>query len=102
MLLNRKTVYKLIYNRGKRVIKQEDLHTSGIPAYLLITQRGDNFLLHRSEDNEYKFFIFAMDKNIWHLKNSKVWISDGTFKLCSNDYYQLYVIFGSVMGSFML
>ncbi|CAF2981208.1 unnamed protein product [Rotaria socialis] len=52
------------------------------------TYRGEDFLLHEEKD----MIIFTTKSNLSALKQSKHWFADGTFKVCPNDFYQLFTL----------
>ncbi|CAF3834472.1 unnamed protein product [Rotaria sordida] len=59
-----------------------------LPEDLKKTYRGEDFLLY--EDNE--MIIFTTKTNLSILKQSKHWFADGTFKVCPDDFYQLFTL----------
>ncbi|KAG0442262.1 hypothetical protein DMUE_0405 [Dictyocoela muelleri] len=101
LMVNKKNTYKLIENTRKRLNTSELEITSGIPAYLLLTQREDSFLIHRSVEKNYEMIMFGTEKNLIYLQSSTTWLADGTFKSCPSEYTQLYIIFAPVMGKFV-
>ena len=58
---------------------------------LKLPDRGDNFVLHEDKT----LIIFATDSNLEVLKSCKHWFADGTFKVCSEDFYQMFTLHGS-------
>jgi len=61
-----------------------------IPDALKKTDRGDNFVLHEDEN----LIIFTTDSNLSVLKACKHWFADGTFKVCPDDFYQMFTLHG--------
>ena len=61
-----------------------------LPDNLKLTDRGDNFVLH--EDNT--LIVFTTDSNLEVLKSCKHWFADGTFKVCPEDFYQMFTLHG--------
>ncbi|CAF3646667.1 unnamed protein product [Rotaria socialis] len=59
-----------------------------LPDKLRKTYRDEDFILH--EDN--KLIIFTTQSNLSILKQNKHWFADGTFKVCPDDYYQLFTL----------
>ncbi|CAF4254350.1 unnamed protein product [Rotaria magnacalcarata] len=62
--------------------------TDGLTDDLRKTYRGEDFLLHE----EKNMIIFTTKSNLSALKQSKHWFADGTFKVCPNDFYQLFTL----------
>ncbi|CAF1501616.1 unnamed protein product [Adineta ricciae] len=54
------------------------------------THRGDNFILHEDD----KLIIYTTSSNLSVLKICKHWFADGTFKVCPDDFYQLFTLHG--------
>ncbi|CAF3362901.1 unnamed protein product [Rotaria socialis] len=50
--------------------------------------RGEGFILHQDK----KLIIFTKKTNLSILKQNKHWCTDGTFKMCPDDYYQLFIL----------
>ncbi|CAF1433378.1 unnamed protein product [Rotaria sp. Silwood1] len=61
---------------------------SRLPDNLRKTDRGEKFILY--EDND--MIIFTTRTNLSLLKECKHWFVDGTFKVCPNDFYQLFTV----------
>lgn len=59
-----------------------------LPEHLKKTYRDEDFLLY--EDND--IIIFTTKTNLSLLKQSKHWFADGTFKVCPNEFYQLFTL----------
>lgn len=64
-----------------------------LPVEYTITNRGENFLFHDSNDENH-FLIFTTTQNLQLLKESKNWFSDSTFKIVPSIFQQLYTILG--------
>ncbi|CAF3408991.1 unnamed protein product [Rotaria socialis] len=62
--------------------------TDRLSGDLRKTYRGEEFLLHEEEH----MIIFTTKSNLTALKQSKHWFADGTFKVCPNDFYQLFTL----------
>ncbi|CAM4825423.1 unnamed protein product [Rotaria magnacalcarata] len=52
------------------------------------TYRDEDFILHEDK----KLIIFTTKTNLSILKQNKHWFADGTFKVCPDDYYQLFTL----------
>ena len=63
---------------------------NGLPDHLKVTHRGDNFVLHEDKT----LIIFTTDSNLSVLKSCKHWFADGTFKVCPEDFYQMFTLHG--------
>ncbi|CAF4868496.1 unnamed protein product, partial [Rotaria socialis] len=61
-----------------------------LPDHLKQTDRGENFVLHEDE----KLIIFTTATNLSVLKTYKHWFVDGTFKVCPEDFYQMFTLHG--------
>jgi FLYWCH zinc finger domain len=61
-----------------------------LPDHLKVTDRGDNFVLHEDKT----LIIFTTDSNLSVLKSCKHWFADGTFKVCPEDFYQMFTLHG--------
>ncbi|CAF4691291.1 unnamed protein product [Rotaria socialis] len=61
-----------------------------LPDNLKQTDRGENFVLHEDE----KLIIFTAATNLSVLKTCKHWFVDGTFKMCPEDFYQMFSLHG--------
>ncbi|CAM4849508.1 unnamed protein product [Rotaria magnacalcarata] len=59
-----------------------------LPEKLRKTYRDEDFILHEDK----KLIIFATKTNLSILKQNKHWFADGTFKVCPDDYYQLFTL----------
>ncbi|CAF1299838.1 unnamed protein product, partial [Adineta ricciae] len=59
-----------------------------LPDLLRKTDRGEDFVLY--EDNQ--MIIFATTRNLSLLKQCKHWFVDSTFKVCQEDFYQLFTV----------
>ncbi|CAF1257971.1 unnamed protein product [Rotaria sordida] len=59
-----------------------------VPDNLRKTDRGEEFILY--EDNE--MIIFTTKTNLSLLKNCKHWFMGGTFKVCPDEFYQLFTL----------
>lgn len=61
-----------------------------LPDHLKLTDRGDNFVLHEDKT----LIVFTTDSNLSVLKSCKHWFADGTFKVCPEDFYQMFTLHG--------
>ncbi|CAF2249018.1 unnamed protein product [Rotaria magnacalcarata] len=61
-----------------------------LPDELRQTDRGDNFILHK-DDN---LIICCTTSNLSVLKTCKQWSANGTFKVCPDDFYQMFTLHG--------
>ncbi|CAF1611635.1 unnamed protein product [Rotaria magnacalcarata] len=59
-----------------------------LPDKLRKTYRDEGFILHEDK----KLIIFTKKTNLSILKQNKHWFADGTFKVCPDDYYQLFTL----------
>lgn len=63
-----------------------------LPLYLCKTLSGNAFLVKKTNE----VLLFTTYENCTFLQESNCWIADGTFKVCPNIFYQLYVIHGLI------
>jgi hypothetical protein len=63
------------------------------------TLDGSNFLIRNLTMGSNRILIFTTITNIIQLKQSILWLMDGTFKTVPNLFKQLYTIHGNVGGS---
>ncbi|CAF1047482.1 unnamed protein product [Didymodactylos carnosus] len=61
---------------------------SRLPDNLKMTDRGEDFILYEDD----KMIIFTTKTNLSVLKSFKHWFADGTFKVCPDDFYQLFTL----------
>ncbi|KAG0439182.1 hypothetical protein DMUE_2611 [Dictyocoela muelleri] len=101
MVVNKKNTNKQVENSRKRILLKEINENLGLPTYLTTTQRGDDFVLSKTEEKGYNMFLFSTESNMEHLENADIWVADGTFRSCPEGYSQLYIIFAPVMGKFV-
>ena len=97
----KKSVYKNIQNCRKK--KHSVVNLTGeheIPEFLKYTLNGERFLKHDIREGVERFIILTTRENLSHLGNSTIWLCDGTFYTCPNEFYQLFTIFGSVSGKY--
>ncbi|CAF2161640.1 unnamed protein product [Rotaria magnacalcarata] len=59
-----------------------------LPDKLRKTYRDKGFILHEDK----KLIIFTKKTNLSILKQNKHWFADRTFKVCLDDYYQLFTL----------
>ncbi|CAF1380347.1 unnamed protein product [Rotaria sordida] len=59
-----------------------------LPEKLRKTYRDEDFVLHEDKN----LIIFTTKTNLSILKQNKHWFADGTFKVCPDDYYQLFTL----------
>ena len=64
-----------------------------LPTEYQQTNKGDQFILYDSgQDDLNRFMIFGTHENVEMLKNSQIWLADGTFKSAPALFAQVYVI----------
>lgn len=95
-IISKNTVYKNIQNIRKRhnidINTNENLENSNIN-----TNRGKKFCFYDSgSQSSSRIIIFTTVSNISLLKNSSIWIVDGTFKVVPKEFLQLYIIHGKI------
>ncbi|CAF4780521.1 unnamed protein product [Rotaria sp. Silwood1] len=73
--------------RRQRTVETVDAD-GRLPENLKKTYRGEDFILHEDEH----LIIFTTKTNLSILKQNKHWFADGTFKVCPDDYYQLFTL----------
>ena len=61
-----------------------------MPDRLKLTDRGESFILHEDKS----LIIFTTASNLSILKSCKHWFADGTFKVCSDEFYQMFTLHG--------
>ncbi|CAF3703869.1 unnamed protein product [Rotaria socialis] len=59
-----------------------------LPEKLRKAYRDEDFIMHEDK----KLIIFTTKTNLSILKQNKHWFTDGTFKVCPDDYYQLFTL----------
>ncbi|CAM4983192.1 unnamed protein product [Rotaria socialis] len=59
-----------------------------LPEKLRKTYHDEDFIMH----DDKKLIIFTTKTNLSTLKQNKHWFADGTFKVCPDDYYQLFTL----------
>ncbi|CAF1005735.1 unnamed protein product [Rotaria magnacalcarata] len=59
-----------------------------LPKKLRKTYHDEDFIMH----DDKKLIIFTTKTNLSTLKQNKHWFADGTFKVCPDDYYQLFTL----------
>ncbi|CAF3339785.1 unnamed protein product [Rotaria socialis] len=80
----------------RRQRQVEPLDKDGrLPSNLRKTDRGEDFV---SNENK-QLIVFTTKSNLLVLKNCKHWFADGTLKVCSDDFYQLFTLHGLFMSS---
>ncbi|CAF0793861.1 unnamed protein product [Rotaria sordida] len=73
--------------RRQRTVETVDADDR-LPEKLRKTYRDENFILQE----DYNLIIFTTKTNLSILKQNKHWFTDGTFKMCPDDYYQLFTL----------
>ena len=61
---------------------------------------GETWCHEFMNENE-KCLLFSTKTNLNRLSQSEVWYGDGTFSVTPKPFYQLYTIYGVVMGQVM-
>ena len=70
-----------------------------LPPMYQLTSTGGQFLRYDSGiGDDERILIFASDQGLELLSNSEHWLCDGTFKVCSEIFYQVYTIYALVNG----
>ncbi|CAF4950134.1 unnamed protein product, partial [Rotaria magnacalcarata] len=59
-----------------------------LPGKFRKTYRDEGLILHEDK----KLIIFTKKTNLYILKQNKHWFADRTFKVCLDDYYQLFTL----------
>jgi hypothetical protein len=67
-----------------------------IPDSLCMTLNGEFFLVRDYINEQERILMFTTKNNIQHLSQAMLWIADGTFKIVSTIFYQLYTIYAPV------
>ncbi|CAF5071703.1 unnamed protein product, partial [Rotaria sp. Silwood1] len=73
--------------RRQRTVETVDVN-GRLPERLRKTYRDEDFILHEDKN----LIIFTTKTNLSILKQNKHWFADGTFKVCPDDYYQLFTL----------
>ena len=95
-IVNKKHICKNIRNIRKRSSIIID-KTRNLDELKVNTLRNETFCIYDSGVGANdRIVIFATENNLSHLKNSRIMIADGTFKVCPKEFLQLYVIHGEV------
>ncbi|KAG0438317.1 hypothetical protein DMUE_3163 [Dictyocoela muelleri] len=76
-----KSLNRTIFNVRQKILNNYD-NTDDIPEELKLSINGGKFLHYDSGclDSE-RLLIFIHSEKIMHLKNSSIWLGDGTFKM---------------------
>ena len=91
-------------NNRKRWAKKLGAFLLGHPVYippaLRRTLKGEDFLKYDSGmEDDHRILIFCIDEMINVLTQHPQWMADGTFKIASSIFYQLYTIHALVQGN---
>jgi hypothetical protein len=62
---------------------------------------GEPWNIADVRSNGERALVFATEDNLRHLGDAKVWLADGTFKYCPEQFQQLYVVHADCNGSVM-
>ncbi|CAF3452497.1 unnamed protein product [Rotaria socialis] len=82
-----KTETLMVTIRRQRI--NDKIDTDGrLPDHLRKTDRGEHFILLEDEE----LIIFASKTNLSLLEENKHWFTDGIFKMCPDDFYQLFTL----------
>ncbi|KAG0432890.1 hypothetical protein DMUE_5468 [Dictyocoela muelleri] len=77
-------------------------YSDDIPPELKITINGNKFLQYDSGILDPKrILIFANSERLDYIKNSEIWLGDGTFKMAPEVFYQIYIIYIQIFKSFI-
>lgn len=102
--------YTTLQRRLERTRKQskaipnepQTLETLDIPENLQITHRGQQFLFHDSgRDDVHRFIMFCTNENLHLLTVNTHWFADGTFRVVSKLFNELYTIHAIVNNQMM-
>lgn len=80
--------------KGGKNTEPTDVKQLNIPDLLKVTHDGMEFLVSECPVGDGKILLFVTRDNIRRLCDSKYWMMDGTFRVVSKPFYQLYTIFG--------
>ncbi|CAF1345379.1 unnamed protein product [Rotaria sordida] len=84
--LSKKEALMLMIRRQRTV---EAVDADGcLPEKLRKAYRDEDFILHEDKN----LIIFTTKTNLSILKQNKHWFADGTFKVCPDNYYQLFTL----------
>ena len=68
-----------------------------LPDKLTQSKYGEKYVIYRPQNlRDTDMFVFSSEHNLEDLRNSKVWLADGTFKIAPKGYLQLYTVHGFV------
>ncbi|CAF1376405.1 unnamed protein product [Rotaria sp. Silwood1] len=80
----------------RRQLTVETVDVDGrLPEKLRKTYRDEDFILHEDKN----LIIFTTKTNLSILKQNKHWFADGTFKVCPDDYYELFTLYAMVTNA---
>ncbi|CAG8698526.1 17146_t:CDS:2, partial [Dentiscutata heterogama] len=83
--------------RSAEVLPQpQTLEEIDVPVLLHLTLNGDLFLIKDLNLGQNKIIIFATKTNLQCLSWAPYWIMDGTFKMVSTIFKQIYTIYAPV------
>ncbi|KAG0424919.1 hypothetical protein DMUE_6067, partial [Dictyocoela muelleri] len=71
-----------------------------IPEELKYTISGYKYVQYDSGVlDKNRIILLANSEKLCFLKNSKIWLSDGTFKMTPLNFYQIYVIYAEIFDN---
>jgi hypothetical protein len=74
-----------------------------IPDSFRSTLNNEKFLFFEHLEVKYqKILLFTTFSNLVHLSHTKVWVCDGTFYSCPEEYFHLYTIQDASDKNFIL
>jgi hypothetical protein len=92
---------KAIIKAVRKEEKIDEKLSNGINTLFYESICGFKFIHGCEEDIKFKKCIVFMNlKNETHLRNSKIWICDGTFSSCPKEFQQVYTIHAQIMSKF--
>jgi hypothetical protein len=97
--MNYKTSYLMEQINKTRRNNAEINKINNKKANLFVNNRNVKVLLYDSgEKDENRMMIFSTESDIIHLKNSDIWIIDGTFKVVLVNFEQMVIIQARIGG----
>jgi hypothetical protein len=82
-------------NARKRSLTSTCLVEEIITKGFTTTLRQEYFVkYYNGFENQNRIIMFSINSNLEYITSSNYWICDGTFKMPTSSFYQLYVIIG--------
>ena len=96
-IIKRKTVMGKLQRGQQKQLNVFDVFQDDIPEHYLFTIRGERSLMHYSGlNNPNRSLLYSIPQNIEHLMHTNVCLGDGTFKVCSSNFYQFFTIHSTI------